>query len=76
MMMDMLRSQPPASVAAAALQCACMLMYGRGDMCRLAAEGGLMQILCTLRAEQYGDDFDALSCNANSMLQLYSEMSA
>jgi hypothetical protein len=75
LMVELLQAQPPASVAVPALQCACMLMYGRGDMCRLAAESGLLQTLHALRGLEYGEDFDALSSNAESALQMYSEMS-
>ena len=70
LMIEMLQSRPSATLAVAALQCACMLMYGRGDMMRLAAEGALLQTLQDLRAQEYGDDFEALSINANAVLQL------
>ena len=70
LMIEMLQARPSATLAVAALQCACMLMYGRGDMMRLAAEGELLQTLQDLRAQEYGDDFEALSINANAMLQL------
>ncbi len=76
LMIDMLRAQPPAALAVAALQCACLLMYGRGDMCRLAADSGLQQALRAEHCAEYGADFDALSRNAECALQLYSKMSA
>ncbi len=71
LMIEMLRAQPPASVAVAALQCACMLMFGRGDMCQLAAENELLHTLRALRGQQYGDDFEAMSINADAVMQLY-----
>jgi hypothetical protein len=71
LMIDLLRAQPHSSLAVASLQCACMLMYGRGDMCRLAAEAGLPHTLHTLRGKEYGDDFDALSSNAEAVMLDY-----
>jgi hypothetical protein len=70
LMIEMLQSRPSATLAAAALQCACMLMYGRGDMIRLAVEGALPQTLHDLCARGYGEDFEALSRNANAVLHL------
>ena len=71
LMSDVLRSQPPASLAVAALHCACMLLYARGDMCQLAAENGLLQTLQALRCQDYGDEFEALSMNADAAMLHY-----
>jgi hypothetical protein len=71
LMIDMLRAQPPASVAVAALQCALVLMFGRGEMCQLAAESGVMHTLHALRGQEYGDDFAALSMNAEAVMEFY-----
>ncbi len=71
LMVDVLRAQPPGSLAIAALHCACMLLYARGDMCRLAAENGLLQTLQALRCQDYGDEFEAFSMNADAAMLHY-----
>jgi hypothetical protein len=70
LMIAVLNAQPPCSLAVAALHGACMLMYGRGDMCKLAVEAGLPHALHAL-SKSYGDDFEALSSNADAAMQPY-----
>ena len=69
LMIDTLRAKPPASLALAALTCSCLLLYGRGDMCALAAKSGLLPLLQLLRAQGYGDEFDARCDNCDAALQ-------
>jgi hypothetical protein len=72
LMMELLHAQPLAcSCAVAALRCCCMLMYGRGDMCRAAAEAGLHTTLHALKGKQYGDELEALSLNAGALMLPY-----
>jgi hypothetical protein len=71
LMIDVLGAQPRASLAVAALQCCCLLMFGRGDMCTLAAEKQLLHTLTSLRSQDYGEEFESLSMNADAVLLLY-----
>jgi hypothetical protein len=48
-----------------------MLLYGRGDACALAAKDGLLPLLQQLRAQGFGDEFDARCDNCEAALQHY-----
>jgi hypothetical protein len=71
LMMDILRAQPPGSLALEALTCSCMMLYGRGDACALAAKDGLLPLLQQLRAQGFGEEFDARCDNCEAALQHY-----
>jgi hypothetical protein len=71
LMVEILSAQPPASVAEAALQCTCELIYGRGDMCQLAADNRLLPTLQELRLKEYGEKFEFFSRSADAAMLHY-----